>query len=102
LLAALGAALFVGSAVVLKTGTAGWEESLFRILNEVPAAAGSVLTPLSHLFLPAGIIITVVVLAVVYVVARNRDAGGGRGRGRRGRIGTGSWGEGHCRPAPAV
>ena len=46
--------------------------SLFRILNEVPAAAASVLTPLSHLFLPVGII-TVVLLAVVYVVARNRS-----------------------------
>jgi hypothetical protein len=31
-----------------------------------------VLTPLSHLFLPAGII-TVVVLTVIYVVARNRS-----------------------------
>ena len=72
LLAALGAALFGVSAVLLKTGTVGWDESLFRILNQVPAAARSVLTPLSHLFLPAGII-AVVVLAVIYVVARNRS-----------------------------
>ena len=57
---------------MLKTGAVGWDLSLFRILNEVPAAAASVLTPLSHLFLPAGII-AVVVLAVVYVVARNRS-----------------------------
>jgi undecaprenyl-diphosphatase len=57
---------------VLKTGTAGWDLSLFRVLNEVPPAAASVLTPLSHLFLPAGII-AVVVLTVVYVVARNRS-----------------------------
>jgi len=72
LLAALGAALFGVSALVLKTGAVGWDLSLFRILNEVPAAAASVLTPLSHLFLPAAIIV-VVVLTVVYVVARNRS-----------------------------
>ena len=72
LLAGLGAALFGVSAVLLKTGTLGWDKSLFRLLNEVPAAAASVLTPLSRLFLPAGII-TVVALIVVYVLARNRS-----------------------------
>ena len=72
LLAGLGAALFGVSALVLKTGAVGWDLSLFRILNQVPAAAASVLTPLSHLFLPAAIVV-VVVLAVVYVVARNRS-----------------------------
>ena len=72
LLAGLGAALFGVSALLLKTGAVGWDLSLFRILNEVPAAAASVLTPLSHVFRPAGII-TVIVLAVVYVVARNRS-----------------------------
>ena len=72
LLAGLGVALFGVSALVLKTGAVGWDRSLFRILNEVPAAAASVLTPLSHLFLPAAII-AVVVLTVVYVVARNRS-----------------------------
>jgi hypothetical protein len=69
LVAGLGAALFGVSAVVLTTGTLGWDKSLFQILNQVPAAAASVLTPVSHLFLPAGII-AVVVLAIVYVVAR--------------------------------
>jgi membrane-associated phospholipid phosphatase len=72
LLAGLGAALFGVSALLLKTGTVGWDESLFRVLNQVPAAAASVLTPLSHLFLPAGII-AVIALTVVYVVARNRS-----------------------------
>ena len=72
LLAGLGAALFGVAALVLKTGAVGWDVGLFRILNQVPAAAASVLTPLSHLFLPAGIL-AVVVLAVVYVVARNRS-----------------------------
>ena len=73
LLAGLGAVLFGVSAALLKTGAVGWDLSLFRILNEVPAAAASVLTPLSHLFLPAGIT-AVIVLTVVYVVARNRSA----------------------------
>jgi membrane-associated phospholipid phosphatase len=68
----LGAALFGVSAVLLKTGTLGWDHSLFRLLNEVPAAAAPVLTPLSRLFLPAGII-TAVALIVVYVLARNRS-----------------------------
>jgi membrane-associated phospholipid phosphatase len=72
LLAGLGAALFGAAALLLKAGAVGWDVSLFRILNQVPAAAASVLTPLSHLFLPAGIL-AVVVLAVVYVVARNRS-----------------------------
>jgi len=72
LLAGLGAALFGASAILLKTGTLGWDESLFRTLNQVPAAAASVLTPLSRLFLPAGIL-AVVVLGVVYVVARNHS-----------------------------
>ena len=37
-----------------------------------PPAAASVLTPLSHLFLPVGII-AVCLLAIVYIVARNRS-----------------------------
>lgn len=72
LVAGLGAALFGVSALLLKTGMLSWDKSVFRILNQVPAAAVSVLTPLSHLFLPAGII-AVVALAAVYVVARNRS-----------------------------
>ncbi len=73
LLAALGAALFGLAALLLKTGAVTWDVSLFRVINEVPTAAAEVLTPLSHLFGPAGII-AVVVLTVVYVVARNRSA----------------------------
>ena len=64
--------LFGVSALVLKRGAVGWDVSLFRVLNEVPPAAASVLTPLSHLFLPAGVVI-VVVLTVGYVVARNHS-----------------------------
>jgi membrane-associated phospholipid phosphatase len=72
LLAGLGAVLFAVSALLLKTGAVSWDVSLFRVLNEVPAALASVLTPLSHLFSPAGII-AVVTLTVIYVVARNRS-----------------------------
>ncbi len=72
LLAALGAVLFAVSALLLKTGAVSWDVRLFRVLNEVPAALASVLTPLSHLFLPGGII-AVVTLTVIYVVARNRS-----------------------------
>jgi undecaprenyl-diphosphatase len=64
--------LFGGAALLLKTAALSWDDSVFRILNQVPAAAASVLTPLSHLFLPAGIIV-VVTLAAVYVAARNRS-----------------------------
>jgi len=73
LLAGLGAVLFGVSALLITTGAISGDASLFRILNQVPAAAVSVLTPLSRLLLPAGIIV-VVVLAVVYVVVRNRSA----------------------------
>ena len=72
LLAGLGAVLFGVSALLITTGAVSWDARLFRILNQVPAAAASVLTPLSHLLLPAGILI-VVLLAVIYVAARNRS-----------------------------
>jgi membrane-associated phospholipid phosphatase len=72
LLAGLGAVLFGVSALLLKAGAVSWDVSLFRTLNEVPAAVASVLTPWSHLFLPLGIIIFAA-LAIVYVVVRNRS-----------------------------
>jgi hypothetical protein len=68
----LGAVLFGLAALLLKAGAVSWDVSLFQTLNQVPAAAASVLTPMSYLFLPAGIIAVVVLLAV-YVVARNRS-----------------------------
>jgi len=72
LLAGLGAVLFAAAAVVLKAGATGWDVSLFRILNEVPPAVASVLTPLSHLFRPAGIVVVVVLIAG-FVVAWTRS-----------------------------
>src|SRR5258707_9884509 len=55
LLAGLGVVLFGASALLVKGGTTSGDARLFRILNQVPPAVASVLTPLSHLFLPAGI-----------------------------------------------
>ena len=72
LLAGLGVVLFGASALLVKTGATSWDARLFRILNQVPPAAASVLTPLSHLFWPAAII-AVVLLTVVYIVATNRS-----------------------------
>ena len=72
LLAGLGVVLFAASALSVKAGATSWDARLFRILNQVPPAAASVLTPLSHLFGPAGII-AVVLLIVVSVVASNRS-----------------------------
>ena len=63
-----GVVLFGASALLVKAGTISWDARLFRILNQVPPTVASVLTPLSHLFLPTGII-AVVVLTVVYAVA---------------------------------
>ena len=72
LVAGLGAALFGAAAILLKTGTLSWDVRLFGVLNQVPPAVASVLTPLSHLLLPAGITI-VIVLAAGYVIARNHS-----------------------------
>ena len=71
-MAGLGAALFAVSALLLKTGAVSWDVSLFRVLNDVPAALVPVLTRFSRLFSPVGII-AVVALIVIYVVARNRS-----------------------------
>ena len=73
LLAAVGAVLFGVAALLLKSGALTWDVGLFRALNEVPPAAAAILTPLSRVFLPAGIVVAVV-LTVGYIVARNRSA----------------------------
>jgi membrane-associated phospholipid phosphatase len=72
LLAGLGAVLFGASALLVKAGATSGDARLFRTLNEVPPAAASVLTPLSRLFLPVGII-AVVLLTVIYVLVRNQS-----------------------------
>ncbi len=72
LLAGIGVALFGASALLVRVGAMGWDARLFRILNQVPSAAAALLTPVSYLFRPVGII-AVVALTVVYVLARNRS-----------------------------
>jgi undecaprenyl-diphosphatase len=72
LLACLGAVLFGACALVLAAGTTGWDQRLFRVLNEVSPSVAAALTPLSQLFRPAGIV-AVVLLATGYVVARTRS-----------------------------
>jgi membrane-associated phospholipid phosphatase len=72
LLAFLGAVLFGAAAIVLAAGATGWDRRLFRALNDVPPTLASVLTPLSQLFRPAGIV-AVVLLTIIYIVARNRS-----------------------------
>jgi hypothetical protein len=57
--------LFGTSALLVKARTTSGDARLFRILNQIPTAVAAALTPLSHLFLPAGII-AIVVLTVVY------------------------------------
>ncbi len=73
LVAGAGGVLFGVAALLLHTVPTGWDVRLFRALNEVPPAAEAVLTPLSRLFLPAGII-AVAGLAAVHTVVRNRGA----------------------------
>jgi len=73
LLACLGAVLFGACALVLAAGANGWDQRLFRVLNEVSPTVAAVLTLLSQLFRPAGIV-AVVLLATGYVVARNQSA----------------------------
>jgi hypothetical protein len=65
---ASGAALSGMAAILLKAGAVSWDVSVFRVPNEVPPAVTSVFTPLSQLFLPAGIVV-VVVVTIGYVVA---------------------------------
>jgi len=69
--ACLGAAPFGVSAIALRTGTLSWDQSLFRIQR---GPGGRRIGPdaVSHLFWPAAII-AVVLLAVIYVAARNRS-----------------------------
>ncbi len=67
-----------GVVVVLATwriwaaGLTAWDTRLFLALNDVPSWLASILTPISKLFLPVGLLV-VVVAAAVYVWVRNRS-----------------------------
>lgn len=73
IIALVGAAVFLAAALLCRGGAPAWDEHLFRVINDVPSGVESVLTPLSRLFLPAGLFV-VIGAAVVYVTLRNRSA----------------------------
>src|SRR3954447_12610478 len=72
LLVVVGAVCFGGAAVLVHLGTNHLDERLFRALNDVPMALTTVLTPLSKLFLPVGLLIAIG-LAVLYLSLRYRS-----------------------------
>ena len=103
LVAGLGAALFGASALLLKTGTLGWDVSLFRILNQVPAAAASGPDALvASVPAPPASSPSSCSPSATSWPGTGGPAGGHRGRGRRPGMGAGACGESRCRPAPTV
>ena len=71
-LIATGALAFLSAALLVHTGATRLDVRLFRFINDVPSWASAILTPLSKVFLPAGLVV-VIALAVVYVTVRNRS-----------------------------
>ncbi len=63
-----GLLVFAGTSLLVRAGATGWDERVYRALNEVPTRVAAVLTPLSKLFLPLGIAVAVVAAGVVCVV----------------------------------
>jgi undecaprenyl-diphosphatase len=72
LLVVIGAAAFVTAAFLVHSGANTLDERLFRAINDVPAALAAVLTPLSRLFLPFGLLVAIGV-AAVFVTTWNRS-----------------------------
>jgi len=68
----VGAVAFVGAALLVHTGATRLDARLFSFINDVPSWAAAVLTPLSKVFLPAGLVV-VIALAAVYVTVLNRS-----------------------------
>jgi undecaprenyl-diphosphatase len=61
---ASGTVLFICSALAVRLGATAWDVRLYRLFNEVPTWASSVLTPFSRLFSPIGIGIVVVLIGI--------------------------------------
>ena len=72
IVAGVGTVLFLLSALLVRLGATGWDERLYAFLNRVPRSAADALTPLSRVFLPAGLTIMVLVAATC-AVARDRS-----------------------------
>ena len=71
-LVAVGVAAFAVSALLVRGGAPVWDARLFLVLNDVPPTVASILTPISRLFLPAGLAV-VIAVAAVYVTVRARS-----------------------------
>jgi membrane-associated phospholipid phosphatase len=72
-IALTGLVVFAASWLVCARGTATWDTRLFQEINDPASGVAAVLTPVSKLFLPAGIAVGVV-LGAGYVWLRNRSA----------------------------
>jgi undecaprenyl-diphosphatase len=71
LMAVIGVALFVSAAVLVHGGAPAWDAQAFRAINAVSSGLAAWLTPVSKLFLPAGIAVAAVI-AAVYSSVRTR------------------------------
>jgi membrane-associated phospholipid phosphatase len=72
ILALLGVATFALCALLVHVRPATWDARAFLALNDVSAGVASVLTPISRLFLPAGLAV-VLAVAAGYVTVKNRS-----------------------------
>jgi undecaprenyl-diphosphatase len=68
----IGLVVFATAWLVCSRGTATWDTRVFRAINEPSAGVAAILTPVSKLFLPAGIMAAVVLFGA-YVWLRNRS-----------------------------
>jgi membrane-associated phospholipid phosphatase len=68
----IGLVVFATAWLVCSRGTAIWDTRLFQVINDPSHSVAALLTPVSKLFLPAGIVV-VVLLTAAYVWLRNRS-----------------------------
>ena len=73
LIALVGAAVFGTAALLVHSGATSLDERLFLVVNDVPSWLASVLTPVSKLFLPVALFVTIGA-AIVFVMVWNRSA----------------------------
>jgi membrane-associated phospholipid phosphatase len=71
-IAFIGLVVFATAWLVCSRGTATWDTRLFLAINDPRPTVAAVLTPVSKLFLPAGIAVAAA-LATAYVWRRNRS-----------------------------
>jgi membrane-associated phospholipid phosphatase len=72
LVAGIGLALFASAALLVHGGAPAWDTQAFRVLNGVSPGLAAWLTPITKLFLPAGIAVAAVI-AAVYSSVRTRS-----------------------------